>query len=82
MPQQPTPFDAFYGDPVSTTCDWIGTFAGEYERELTEVLAYESVTVPYGTFSDAMKFQDTTFDMYGPFFDCIVWADPSVGGEP
>jgi uncharacterized protein YjdB/Leucine-rich repeat (LRR) protein len=76
----PHPLCVTWG-PVGTSCDWTGTLGGDQERVFTEVLAYETTSVPYGTFTNAMKLRVSDYDEYGdlmggPF---IFWLDRSVG---
>jgi len=69
------------GNPAGTVCEWTGTFGGEQERNVMEVLAYESIVVPLGAFDNVMKAQITTFDSDGEVIPepGIFWLDPSVG---
>ena len=71
-----------YGTPTeSPPCEWIGTFDGEFSREVTEVIAYETVSVPFGTFDNTMKVMLTEYDAGGIVDDerLFFWIDPSVG---
>ena len=77
---QPPLYGCQYGDAVGTVIEWVGTFGGSYERDVSEVLAYETVTVPFGTFENAMKLRITMYDSDGIFDEPLYfWFDSSVG---
>jgi hypothetical protein len=76
-PVEPCP----YGTPVGTVKQVIG--GGGYEnRTEIEVLSYEDVTVPYGTFIQSMKTKVTYYDE-GQVDDNMVptfdWEAPPIG---
>lgn len=78
---EPPIFTCAYGTSVgSVPCEWIGTFDGEFSRVVTEVIAYETVSVPFGTFENTMKITRTKYDatgvLDGPLF---FWVDANVG---
>lgn len=70
-----------YGTPVgSRICDWNGSFDGELGEQTTNVIAYEDVTVPAGTFRQAMKISVVSqyeFDDE-PSAD-LLWIDGDLG---
>jgi hypothetical protein len=71
-----------YGTPVGSVCEWYAPDEGYDNRVSIEVLAYESVTVPYGRFEEAQKTKWTSYDdgeideNMVPVYD---WEDPNVG---
>lgn len=78
---EPPLFRCSYGTPAgSSPCEWIGTFDGEFSRVVTEVMAYETVIVPAGTFENSMKVTSTEYDsthiVDGP---TILWVDKNIG---
>lgn len=77
---EPPLYTCQYGDPAGTVCEWVGEFAGGYQREVTEVIGYESVTVPYGTFQNVMKIENTVYDEDGIFDGPLYfWIDSQIG---
>lgn len=77
---EPPLFSCQFGDTVGSSCEWVGTFAGSPQRQVSEVLAYESVTVPLGTFTNAMKGKATTYEN-GVVTDepLYIWVDKNIG---
>jgi hypothetical protein len=73
----PHPLCAQWG-PVGSSCSWSGTLGGEWEQAFEQVLAYETVSVPFGTFPNVMKLRSSTYDEYGDWH-FIFWLDRSVG---
>lgn len=91
-----------YGDPVGTKREWVGysmidgeDYVEMYEKDAWEVLGYEDVAVPFGTFVNAMKlvcknYYTTVFYVNGQpvpddwwEFDSscseYIWWSPCVG---
>ena len=86
-PPQPHISGIQYGDPVGTTKEWIGYslseedsygYVEEMEKIVCEVIAYETVTVPFGTFTNAMKVKETNYDTWEIHF---VDGKPVPGGS-
>jgi len=78
---EPPLFHCQFGDPVGISCEWLGTFGGNSQRVLTEVITYESVTVPYGSFQNTMKIKITEYDSDGEIIDepLYFWFDRNIG---
>jgi hypothetical protein len=76
---EPPVFYCDYGDEVGTTSIWIGTFDGDPEQQVMEVLKYEDLTVPYGAFQDVMKARITSYADYEEYDDFFVWIHPQAG---
>ena len=76
----PPLFRCQLGTPVGESCEWSGTFGGSPARTVTEVLAYETVSVPAGTFANAMKIRETEYEN-GQMSDVptLFWFDATVG---
>jgi hypothetical protein len=68
-----------YGDAVGQSCVWSGTFGGSPEQNITEVLAYEDVAVPAGSFLQAMKVRLTSYSNGNPYDDFYAWLHPTAG---
>jgi hypothetical protein len=77
---EPPLYRCRYGDRVGARCVWSGLFDGDSLEVVTEVLGYESVTVPYGSFENAMKVRETEYEYgeisYGP---TTIWVDCNIG---
>ena len=79
----PAPRCRDYGMPIGTRCEWAG-WAPAFDRQprqfqlrSTEVIGYESITVPAGTFHDAMVLEQVV-TRTGP----RVILVPGPEGEP
>ncbi len=67
--------EIFYNAEVGTQCEWVGTLGGTSKREIAEVIGYETISIPYGIFLDAMKIRDTRFGNGGNIlWDNYVWV--------
>lgn len=68
-----------YGATEGTKCEWVGTLGGRNESESAEVVGYETITVPYGTFENAMKVRDTAYGDDGDLlWDNYLWIDKNI----
>jgi hypothetical protein len=77
---EPPVFSCQYGDTVGTSWEWVGTFGGSPESQVSEVLAYESITIPLGTFANAMKAKVTTYeDSVVANEPLYIWVDKNIG---
>lgn len=76
----PPIFRCPYGSPVDRICEWRG-IAIEVVRQVTSVLAYETVTVPFGTFQNVMKVIITEYDNDDELVDepLLFWIDRRIG---
>ncbi|MBI9018772.1 MAG: hypothetical protein JEZ07_16090 [Phycisphaerae bacterium] len=70
-----------YGDPIGATAQWIGYSLGPDEtiddvdncdKEEWEILGYETITVPFGTFENAMKVKSRSY--YSGWADIVDGA--------
>jgi hypothetical protein len=85
----PPVFACLHGAPVGSSCEWVGivddewpvTSYGLQARTLVEVLAYETISVPLGTFTNTMKVRESSYDGDGNLYDgpYITWRDATVG---
>ena len=77
---EPPLFLCGYGEAVGASCIWEGLFDNEAERSETKVLAYESVTVPFGQFDSAMKIEVLSYHE-GILYDGPLhfWVHPAAG---
>ena len=77
----PPLFGCQFGDPVGTSSIWTGSFGGGSAREESHVLAYETVSVPYGTFYNVMKVRIESYDGDGHETDepLYFWFDENIG---
>jgi hypothetical protein len=76
----PLPLCSYGTDVGSRICDWSGVFDDESGVQTTNIIAYEDVTVPAGTFRNAMKISVVSqyeFDDE-PSAD-LVWIDRDLG---
>ncbi|UCF05974.1 MAG: hypothetical protein JSV33_02755 [bacterium] len=77
---EPPAYYCQYGDEAGTTVDWNGTFKGKAYRIVSEVIGYESITVPYGTYTNAMKIKITEYTSGGIFDEPLYfWFDRDIG---
>ena len=61
----PPVFRCRYNDSVGTIRDWNGFLEDHADwiaQIVTEVVAYESIATPYGSFPDVMKMKETSYD--------------------
>ncbi len=77
-PIQPAVGGMNYGDPVGKTAQWQGYQLPEggeiwdverMEKETWEIAGYETVTVPYGTFTNAMKVKCLSYSSYDVYIE-------------
>jgi hypothetical protein len=76
----PLPLCSYGTDVGSRICDWTGVFDDEGGVQTTNVIAYEDVTVPAGTFPNTMKISVVSqyeFDEE-PSAD-LLWIDRDLG---
>lgn len=77
---EPPLFTCKFGDPVDLVCEWSGLSGGTPEREVSRVLSYESIDLPYGKLDNVMKIESSSYDEFGRFAGpTLFWLDQSLG---
>lgn len=76
----PPLFTCSFGVREGTVCEWSGLYDGEPEREVSRVLGYESIQVPFGSLTNVMKMENSSFDESGIYSGpAHFWVDESLG---